>query len=180
MKLYELVKQTEGEIQYVKFNSEQYSDIFRFFVMGVDNGISSKHIKASFQGALSISDYDNLDALNLIINVPMFSERLVSKIGDKLSIDADFYPCLINNEYKYYLCRIKTRLHLINLFRSEYLTLSRPDEKPVLSVPVYYSETTEDFYLARDIHEQTKFLLSERFRQAIMENNLNVKLKEVV
>ncbi|HGH1331712.1 TPA: hypothetical protein ACJKLF_003752, partial [Salmonella enterica subsp. enterica serovar Goldcoast] len=68
---------------------------------------------------------------------------------------------------------------LIDYDKSEYLKLSDPSDKPILSSPVYLSNTPESFYIARDIMESTKFLVSELFKELVVKNNLNIKLKEI-
>ncbi|EJK0523834.1 hypothetical protein NKL93_001812 [Salmonella enterica] len=179
MKLYELCLQVDNKDSYIDFERRYAPDIFKFFIMDVDSAVIKKELMAFAQSGLTENLLSNLDAVNATINIPIFSENFKIKVGEALSEDVIFYPCLINDKYKYYACKIKTKYQLIDYSKSEYLKLLDPDDKPILSSPVYLSNTSENFYIARDIMENTKFLVSELFKELIVKNNLNIKLKEI-
>ncbi|WP_160619752.1 hypothetical protein [Mixta intestinalis] len=147
--------------------------------MDVDNAVTRKELTASAQSGLTANLLSNLDAVNATINIPVFSENFKIKAGESLSRDVIFYPCLVDNKYKYYACKIKTKCQLIDYDNSEYMKLSDPSDKPILTSPAYLSNTPENFYIARDIMESTRFLVSELFKDLIVKNNFNIKLKEI-
>lgn len=179
MKLYELCHQVDNRDSYIDFERKYIPNIFRFFIMDVDSAVIKKELTASAQSGLTENLLSNLDAVNATINIPIFSENFKIKVGKALFEDVIFHPCLINGKHKYYVCKIKTKCQLIDYDKSEYLKLSDPSDKPILSSPVYLSNTPESFYIARDIMGSTKFLVSELFKDLVVKNNLNIKLREI-
>jgi hypothetical protein len=182
MKLYELCPQIEKNESYIYFDKKYLSDIFDFFLMDIGTNIVKKEIPALAQSGLTDNLLSNQDALDAIINVPIFSENFVKKVGTIMSKDITFYPCLINSKYRYYLGKIKTKCQLIDYNISEYWDISDDDDRdaePILSSPVYLSNTSESFYIARDIKEDTEFLVSELFKDLIIKYKFNIKIREV-
>lgn len=115
------------------------------------------------------------DFLTASTGVPIFSTRVVDRIGDVLRADATFFPCTITcqgEQFSFVAARIDTRANLIDESASVFRQLS--DGERSLIKPVYRSEFDRDFLLARDHHELFDLAASERFRQLANQNGLAI------
>jgi hypothetical protein len=115
------------------------------------------------------------DFVTASTGVPVFSTRVVDRIGDALRADATFFPCAITcqgEKFEFFAARVETRTSLFDESRSVFRHLA--DGGRSLVKPAYRSGFDREFLLARDHHELFDLAASERFRQLATEHGLAI------
>ena len=155
--------------------------ISAFLITGQGDGkfLEFSRLKAKAQAGYNPKNIVTTDFLNASTSVPIFSPRLVEKLGKELDTDADFYPCTITcqgQEFDFFAAKIKTRVDLIDKELSTYRTLT--DGEKSLMKAAYKTHFDRDFLLARDSGELFDFAVSEIFRDLAYKHALDISFIE--
>lgn len=176
MKLFRLSCATNLREIYVKLSDRDMDKVFRYFLMDKKDIKLPEKLRGYPQCNLTDTLIEQLDYLEAIISVPVFSSRFVEKCADRLRDEVDFYPVTIvtsENEYPFYIGDIKNKIKLVDYNASEYIVLD--DEEDFLYNEALKSTGLKPFYIARD-KKDVVFIVSEKFKALTVEHNLNMRL----
>jgi len=124
---------------------------------------------------------ENIDETDYIEGaLPLFSKRFVNKVGNVMSKDVLFFPCKLICDgagLDWYVAKIIRRIPIIDKEASTYLTLSGGYK--VIKNARYRKDIEELFYIASDVEEKSRFVVSELFTDLCKENGLFIKFDEL-
>lgn len=176
--IYEISSPIENSNSRVEFIKNEAGHLFEFFMSSENQHLPPKNIKLIAQRNLTNEQITKADFLDAIINIPIFSDRLVKKLQDKLSGDVLFYPCSVNQSHIFYIGKILKSLKIIDCSNSKYIPLSNPNDPPILFEPKFISPQS-DFFIARDITESTRYVVSDKFKNLIESEGFEINFKKV-
>ncbi|MWP50398.1 MULTISPECIES: hypothetical protein [unclassified Gilliamella] len=183
--LYELRTSILNEFAIVDLSSikeKYYEKYYNYFIEGFNDRRFLEHKKLVFtaQQGYNSNNIVKIDYLKCSSPVPIFSQRFVKTLHNKLSQDIEFIPCKVicnNIIYDFYVGRILNFIQLIDKEKSEYYELSEGEK--IIDIPVYSSSVNMDFYIARDSEEKNLYAITDKMKEMLTEYNFNIILKEV-
>lgn len=139
-------------------------------------GDDRARFQARAQAGYTRETLAHTDFVNASMGVPIFSARVVEKIGKALGADATGFPCTITcqgERFGFFAARAEARTNLIDESRSLFRQLT--DGSRSLPKSAYWSEFDREFLLARDHHEMFDWAASERFKRRAEQHGLAIQ-----
>ena len=155
------LKQVDGRIVgFINYNEGDYSEEAIFVAQC---GYTSKNI--------SETDY-----VQTIPKMLLFSEKFVNKFADTLKNELEFFPAKLrirNNEFKFFLGKIKSSAKLVDLEKSSFYTID--EEKFIDYPPVFLGNISGFEFCAKDINDDLIWAFSDKFKELVVSNNLKME-----
>jgi hypothetical protein len=175
--IYELSSPIANSNSRVEFTNNESGHLFEFFIPSENQHLPPKKMKLMAQTSLTDEHIAKADFLDAIVSIPIFSDRLVKKLQDRLSGDLLFYPCTVNQSHIFHAGKILKSLKIIDYSNSKYMPLSDPNEPPILFEPKFISPQS-DFFIARDINESTRYVVSDKFKNLMESEGFEINFKK--
>lgn len=152
---------------------------FKYFIENKEINFS-KHLYPTLiaQTGYSENFIKQLDFINCVLPIPIFSQRFVETIGNKIEDELQFYPCSIlvrNKKIDFYIGKIIKYKEIIDLKHSGRRQLT--DGTFIPDIPYFYKRQKEDYYIIRDSTYKSHYIVSDFFKQLCM--NLKMSFLEV-
>ena len=127
------------------------SERFRAFFLeqeGSNKFLRFSKIQFKAQEGYTPDNINTVDYLEASIGVPVFSAAFANALSSVLEKDMELFPCEVDcmgTNYSFYVGRILTYSHLVDLETSEYRLLT--DGRRVLRLPKYKREVIDNFLI---------------------------------
>ncbi len=160
---------------------KEFRTLYSFFRLGVGDEKKIKKMQLNFFAGkgYKITNIEKTDYIFCPV-APLFSCRFVEKVGQLLKDDITFYPCSLtcqDQRLNWYAAKINRSIPLIDTDKSIYKMLD--DDVKLLEKESYREDISEIFYIAKDERHQSRFFVSELFKNLCDENNLHINFKQV-
>jgi len=180
MKLYHMYSAINHPEAMVDFEKNA-NDIFAFFKMnmGDDEKIRKRKLNFIAQSGYKLDNIVKTDYLQCT-SALLFSRQFYNKIGEYLKDEMQFFPCSVfcqGVEFEWYAVKILRQISAIDIEKSGCYKLSNNDV--MLDSFKYKRNIVERFYIARDNHQITDFVVSELFVSLCNTNNISIEFEEV-
>ena len=155
------LKQDDRKIvEFINYNKGNYTDEAVFIAQ---SGCTSKNI--------SKTDY-----IQTIPKMLLFSETFINKLADKLKNELDFFPAKLrirNNEFKFFLGKIKSSAELVDLEKSSFYTI---DEEKFIDYPPVFLKNISGFdFCAKDVNDNLIWGFSDKFKDLVDSDDIKIE-----
>ena len=155
------LKQVDGKIVgFINYNEGDYSEEAIFVAQC---GYTSKNI--------SETDY-----VQTIPKMLLFSEKFVNKFADTLKNELEFFPAKLrikNNEFKFFLGKIKLSAELVDLEKSSFYTI---DEEKFIDYPPVFLKNISGFeFCAKDVNDNLIWGFSDKFKDLVDSDDIKIE-----
>jgi hypothetical protein len=176
MKIYSVRTTVQSEEAIVDFSREV--DTVSGYLIHGRGSLASMNLplQAIAQAGYTRSNITTTDYITASIRVPIFSTRFCDALGERLSGELEFIPCIVECEgqaFEFHAGRVLKSLPLVDTEKSEYRKLASGSS--LLMRAVYRTSFESSFLISRDVGSRARFVVSEEFKALCEVNALNIE-----
>lgn len=157
--------------------------IFNYFLNPNQDGNFLKYFipKGKAQSGITKRNIGTVDYLRASIGVPFFSVKFVQVLQKHLSKEIAFHECFIEcegEEFQFFLAKTKLYIPIVDRENSLYRKLT--DGTKVITRAKYREDAADEFFIARDDRFHERLVVSDRFKELVIGENLQIEFMEPV
>lgn len=175
MEIYALRTTVQDEEAIVDFADSDAVSSCLIYGRGNPGGLAAP-LMAVAQRGYTRANIGTTDYVSASIRIPIFSIRFRDLLGERLSQELEFIPCLIkcgNDSFEFFAGRTLTTLPLVDPGKSQYRKLA--SGASILLKAAYRDSLETGFLICRDVESRGRFVVSDEFRKLCSLHSLNVE-----
>ncbi|RQR81941.1 hypothetical protein DIE11_12445 [Burkholderia sp. Bp9012] len=133
-------------------------------------------LRATAQAGYTAGNIASTDYIAASIRVPVFSTRFQELLGESLSDEIEFIPCLVECDgqtFRFFAGKIEKTLPVVDTERSMYRKLASGTS--MLLRAVYRTSFESRFLICRDASSRGRFVVSSDFKRLCDQNGMNIE-----